>query len=174
MAVGAETSRISAALDTVRQARAEAGLTMDGFTVGAYVSVVPHHDRAVARRMASGNVASFARFSAMHGPVTGAGAGADSRMYERLHAAYTMRGHMRDGSPQSAQLTDEFIDRFAIVGPARHCIARLTELAGLGVNRFVISPPGFGADDGQAVRDRIAAEVLPGVREATAATAVRS
>ncbi|MFC0112465.1 LLM class flavin-dependent oxidoreductase [Kibdelosporangium aridum] len=174
MAVGAETSRISTSLDAVRQARADVGQTMEGFTVSAYVSVVPHDDLAVARRMASGIVASFARFSAMHGQVTGAGASADSAIYKRLHDAYTMRGHMRDGSPQSMHLTDEFIDRFAIVGPVDHCIARLTELAGLGVTRLVISPPGFGADDVQTVRDRITAEVLPGVREATAETVGRS
>jgi 5,10-methylenetetrahydromethanopterin reductase len=141
---------------------------MDGFGITAYVSVVPHTDRAVARRMASGNVASFARFSAMHGRVTGSAAGNDQAIYERLHDSYTMRGHMRDSSPQSEHLTDEFIDRFAVVGPADACAARLVELADLGVDRFAVSPPGFGVDGAQAVRDRIAAEVLPGVREAMA------
>jgi 5,10-methylenetetrahydromethanopterin reductase len=80
---------------------------MDGFGISAYVSVVPHADRAVARRMAAGNVASFARFSTMHGRATGSAAGNDQAIYERLHDSYTMRGHMRDGSPQSEHLTDD-------------------------------------------------------------------
>jgi 5,10-methylenetetrahydromethanopterin reductase len=171
LAVGAETTRIGPAIETIRQARADAGLTMDGFGITAYISAIPHTDLAVARRMASGNVASFARFSAMHGRATGSAAGNDQAIYERLHDSYTMRGHMRDGSPQSEHLTDEFIDRFAVVGPADACVARLVELADLGVDRFVVSPPGFGVDGAQAVRDRIASEILPGVREAMATKA---
>jgi 5,10-methylenetetrahydromethanopterin reductase len=169
LAIGAETTRIGSAIEMIRQVRADVGLTMDGFVISAYVSVIPHTDRVVARRMASGNVASFARFSAMHGQATGSATGNDQAIYERLHDSYTMRGHMRDGSPQSEHLTDEFIDRFAVVGPSDACVARLTELADLGIERFVITPPGFGVEDAQAVRDRVAAEVLPGVREAIAA-----
>jgi 5,10-methylenetetrahydromethanopterin reductase len=77
-----------------------------------------------------------------------------------------MRGHMRDGSPQSAHLTDDFIDRFAVVGPVEECVERLAALAELGVDRFSILPPGFGVDGADDLRARVAAEVLPGVRAA--------
>jgi 5,10-methylenetetrahydromethanopterin reductase len=168
LAVGAEPARIRSAIELIRQERLAAGLAHQEFTICSYVSVVPHHDKALARRMASGNVASFARFSSMHGKVSGQGVTHDGEIYKQLHDSYTMRGHMRDGSPQSVHLTDDFIDRFAIVGPARTCVDRLVELARLGVHRFVATPPGFGVD-AHEVRQRIAAEVLPGVREAIAA-----
>jgi len=147
----------------VRAARAEAGLAELPFSIGAYVSVIPDADRDRARRMASGNVASFARFTTMHGASGAEGTGRDRAIYQSLHDSYTMRGHMRDGSPQSAHLTDDFIDRFAIVGPAEECASRLADLAALGINRFICLGPGFG-HDADAVRRRVAQEVLPAVR----------
>ena len=36
---------------------------------------------------------------------------------------------------------DDFIDRFAIIGPPEVCVERLRALADLGVERFVISGP---------------------------------
>jgi len=174
LAVGAEPERLGACISVIREARIAAGLDPNGFTVGAYVAVVPHHDRAKARRMASGNVASFARFTAMHGQVTGAGVEGDHSIYKALHNSYTMRGHMRDGSPQSAELTDEFIDRFAIVGPAEECARRLVELAGLGVHKFIVAPPGFGTDGADLVRREIAQEVIPAVREGHRASTHRA
>jgi len=169
LAVGAEPTRIGATVEAIRQERLAAGLDPRAFTICAYVSIVPHDDQAVARRMASGNVASFARFSAMHGKVADQVTDRDRDIYQRLHDSYTMRGHMRDGSPQSAHLTDEFIDRFAIVGPSQICAERVTALARVGVNRFVVNPPGFGTDGADQVRARIAAEVIPAVKAALSA-----
>jgi 5,10-methylenetetrahydromethanopterin reductase len=167
LAVGAEPTRIRAAVELIRQERLAAGLDPNAFTICAYVSIVPHDDMAVARHMASGNVASFARFSAMHGKVADEVTDRDRDIYQRLHDSYTMRGHMRHASPQSVHLTDEFIDRFAIVGPCQLCVERLTELAGLGVDRFIANPPGFGTGAADQVRARIAAEIIPAVKAAT-------
>jgi 5,10-methylenetetrahydromethanopterin reductase len=173
LAVGAEPERVRSAIDALREARTAAGLAWEDFMVGAYVTVVPHDDRAIARQMASGNIASFARFTAMHGQGSKGVPAADSAVYQGLHDSYTMRGHMRNGSPQSTHLTDDFIDRFAIVGPVDECVDRLAALAELGVERFSLLPPGFGVEGADEVRARIAAEVLPGVREATRAGATQ-
>jgi len=171
LAVGAEPSRLSTAIDAVRAARAEAGLGELPFSIGAYVIVIPDADRDRARRLASGIVASFARFTAMHGRSGAALTGNDSSIYQSLHDSYTMRGHMRDGSPQSAHLTDDFIDRFAIVGPAEECASRLAALAVLGIDRFVCLGPSFGHDPDD-VRRRVAEEVLPAARAAIGRRAV--
>jgi len=66
-AVGAEPTRIAQVIDTIREERVRAGRDMSDFTVCAYLSVVPDEDRSLARSLASGNVASFARFSACTG-----------------------------------------------------------------------------------------------------------
>jgi 5,10-methylenetetrahydromethanopterin reductase len=168
LAVGAEPNRIAKAIETVRTERVRVGLDPLDFTIFAYISVVPDHDRAAARQLVSGNVASFARFTAMHGTVTGDVSDGDRTVYQRLHDSYTMRGHMRHGSPQSTHLTDDFIDRFAVVGPADECVDRIVQLARLGVDRFGVLQVGFGAEGADRVRERVAREVLPRVREACA------
>jgi 5,10-methylenetetrahydromethanopterin reductase len=171
LAVGAEPERLRASIEAIRATRDAAGLGAAEFSVSAYVCVIPDDDRARARKMASGNVASFARFSSMHGNVASTVPDADRAIYQALHDSYTMRGHMRDGSPQSTQLTDEFIDRFAVVGPAEECAERLVELTALGIHRFLVQPPGFGIDPDE-MRRRMAKDVLPAVRAAAASATV--
>lgn len=168
LAVGAEPSRLAAAIETIRTVRDQAGLSREPFSIGAFLSVVPDEDRDRGRRMASGNVASFARFSSMQGTVPSTVGTGDKAIYQALHDSYTMRGHMRDGSPQSTHLTDEFIDRFAIVGPPEECAARLAQLVDLGVDRVICLGPGFG-HDADEIRHRIATQVLPAVRKTRSA-----
>ncbi len=48
-----------------------------------------------------------------------------------------------------------------------HCVERLTELAGLGVTRFiVVGPSGVDPDVARAARGLLVRHVLPAVREA--------
>jgi len=110
--------------------------------VGAFVNVVSHPDLAVARRLGAGGLATFARFSAMD-------------------------QHTRAGSPQAARLTDEFVDRFGVVGPAEHCVTRLRALAALGVDRFIIVGPSIDAeqDEARLAQKMFVGEVLPAIRE---------
>ena len=66
-------------------------------------------------------------------------------------------------APQAEALTPEFIDRYAVVGPPEHCIARLRELEGLGLSRITVIGPTAGADR-EAARSAerlLATEVLP-------------
>ena len=134
--------------------------------VGAYVPVLVHPDAETARRLVSGAVGSYARFSVMHGRVAGP---VDERQRERLeavHDAYDMGAHFTQGSPQSKELDDDLIDTFGIAGPASYCVERLLELVELGVRRIFVMGAGLGLDrdeDG-AARARFVDDVLPRLR----------
>jgi 5,10-methylenetetrahydromethanopterin reductase len=155
LALGADPERVRWGIETVRAA--------GGTSVGAFVNVVPHPDLSVARELASGGVATFARFSVMNGTVTGPVDPDQRDTLAAVHGAYDMTRHTQVGSPQAATLTPDFIDRFGVVGPADACVRRLTELADLGLDKLIITGPTLGADrdEARAARERFAAEVLP-------------
>jgi 5,10-methylenetetrahydromethanopterin reductase len=158
LAVGADPERVSWAVDL---ARAE-GAT----NIGAFVNVVAHDDLDLARSLAAGPMTTFARFSVMDGKVRSPIDDTSKDVLANVHGAYDMHRHTRAGSPQAAQLTPEFVDRFGIVGPAGHCVARLQELVALGIDKLIVTPPSAEADQGgarEAMRT-FAAEVLPAVR----------
>ncbi|MEY2476435.1 MAG: 5,10-methylenetetrahydromethanopterin reductase [Actinomycetota bacterium] len=166
-AVGADPERVAWARDTVNAARREAGLPADGVSLGAYVNVVAHPDRDVARELASGGLASFARFSVMHGQPTGPVDASTRDVLTNVHAAYDMTHHTRAGAAQTAALTPEFAERFAVLGPPAECVARLQELVGLGLDHLMVIGPSIGADRDQSndAHRRFAAEVLPALGE---------
>ena len=66
------------------------------------------------------------------------------------------------------ELSDEFIDRFAVCGPAAEVAERLVALREIGLDRVVVVPGSLDADpDALAEADeRFAAEVLPTVLSA--------
>ena len=63
-------------------------------------------------------------------------------------------------------LPDEFLDRFAVVGDADHCVDRLLELLQLGLERLVMVPGSRDADPELIAESnaREASEVLPALR----------
>lgn len=158
LAVGADLGRVAWAADVARNAGAT--------RLGAFVNVVCHDDRTAGRELAAGGVTTFARFSAMDGVVRTPIDERSSRVLHEVHDAYDMHQHTRAGSPQSRHLTDDFVDRFAIVGPPEHCIGRLDELAALGIDTFVVVGPSIDADRDAArlAMSRFAREVLPAVK----------
>lgn len=166
--VGADPQRLRAMLDLAAEARAESGLDGQPFTRSAMVTVVPHRDRAVARRLAAGGVALAARWSVLQsrrGPI----AGADERTTARLDAArtsYDMTRHGETHSSHAGSMNDELIDRFGIAGPPGYCAERLHELAALGLDRIVFNTRIRGAtpDEQVTVTDALLTEVLPAVR----------
>jgi 5,10-methylenetetrahydromethanopterin reductase len=91
------------------------------------------------------------------------------QVLEQVHASYDMHQHTRAGSPQAGRLTDEFVDRFGIVGPPEHCVRRLRELVDLGIDRSVVVGPSIDADRELARRaiQTFVREVLPALKEAT-------
>lgn len=162
-ALGCEPERIAWGIETARSARSRAGLDPDTLRFGAYVNLVCHEDTAVARELVSGGLTTFARFQVMHGNVAGPVTEDQRQVLSDLHDRYDMKHHTQTGSPQAQTLTPEFIDRVAIVGPARHCEARLRELAQLGLERVMVIGPSAGSDRDQSAlaEQTLAKELLP-------------
>jgi 5,10-methylenetetrahydromethanopterin reductase len=165
-AVGATPERVSWAIETARAARTNAGLDPDAISYGAYVNCVVHDDPAIARALGEGGLASFARFSVMHGTVHGPADDEQRAVLSNIHDAYDMTVHTQASTPQAAALTQDFADRFAIFGPPDYCVERLQRLASLGLDRIAIIGTSLGTDRDEAARAsaRFASEVLPRVR----------
>lgn len=161
-AVGADPERVAWARDTVLATRPAGDVSL-----GAYVNVVAHPDRDTALELASGGLASFARFSVMHGRPTGPLDESTREVLTNVHASYDMTHHTRAGASQTAALTPEFASRFAVLGPAEECAARLRALLDLGLDHLVVIGPSIGADrdESTSANRRFAADVLPALRE---------
>lgn len=144
--LGAVPERLRWGMALARSAREAAGGDPTALTMGAYVNLVCHPDRAVARALVRGGLTTFARFSVMHGSVAGPVDDATRDVLDKLHDGYDMRAHTRADSAQAALLDDDFVDRFAIAGPPDYCIARLTELRDLGIDKIIVSGPTAGTD----------------------------
>lgn len=162
-AVGADPERVAWALDLARKAAADAGRDPAEISFGAYVNVGCHPDLDTARSLISGGVAAFAHFSAMPGS-TGAGlAEGDRAIVAEVGRRYDSREHLRNAADHTGPLEPAFVDRFAVVGPPEVCIARLGELADLGVERFIITSATFGAgrDEARTAERLLTTEILP-------------
>src|SRR5437899_629755 len=165
-AIASGPGRVAWAIETARHA-ALAGRVPDApLSLGAYVNVVVHPDPAVALELARGSLASFARFSVMHGRSTGPVADDERAVLESIHHAYDMTAHTRAGTPQAAALTADFAKRFAVLGPADHCLRRLRELLDLGLDHLMIIGGSIGADRKEVglAASRFVEEVLPELR----------
>ena len=162
-AVGVDPPRLRWAIDHARQARRAAGLDPATLRFGTYVPLFVDDDRDRAREALRGGVGSYARFSVMHGRVTGPVDESQRETLTRVHRAYDMHAHFAHGSAQSQQLTPEVIDAFSIAGPVSYCLERLHELRELGLTRFYITGPGRGADPElvTASHRRIVEHLLP-------------
>ena len=170
LAVGADADRVAWALDLARKAAADAGRDPAELSFGAYVIVGCHPDLVVARRLVRGTVAAFAHFSAMPGS-TGAGlADRDRAEVAEVGRRYDSNRHLSNDADHAKTLSDDFIDRFAILGPPDQAVARMRYLERLGVERFVIAGAGFGAAraDAQAADQLLTRELLPTMREVKA------
>jgi 5,10-methylenetetrahydromethanopterin reductase len=167
LAVGADPERVAWALDLARKAAADAGRDPGELDFGAYVTVGCHPERDVARGMIAGAVAAFAHFSSMPGS-TGAGLRDDDRaVVAEVGRRYDSRQHLSNRADHTAPLSPDFVDRFAVVGPPDACADRLAELAALGIDRFIITGPGFGADRDhtRTARRLLVGELLPALRK---------
>jgi 5,10-methylenetetrahydromethanopterin reductase len=172
-AVGAAPDRLRWALDLAHKAAAEAGRDPGSLTYGAYVNIGSHPDVATARALIAGGVAAFAHFSAMPGS-TGAGLDEkDREVVAEVGRRYDSNVHLRNDAGHTDALDPDFVDRFAVVGPPDRCVERMQELAALGLERFVVTGPTFGAAQGvrgtreeARVANRLLRdEVLPALRE---------
>lgn len=165
-ALGADLERLSWGIGLARKIRKEAGLDPDGIAFGAYVNLGCHSDIGAARSLVRGGLTTFARFSVMHGKTNVPTSSGDREVLEALHSNYDMKAHTRGDSRQATTLTDDFVDRFAIVGSPDRCIERLRSLGNLGLDKVAISGATRGAsvEDAAVGRDLLVKHVLPGMR----------
>ncbi|MEQ8859852.1 MAG: LLM class flavin-dependent oxidoreductase [Pseudomonadales bacterium] len=146
LTLGAVPERLRWGIDLARRARRDSGGDPDSLALGAYVNLVCHPDRAIARDLVRGGLTTFARFSVMHGTVSGPADEETRGVLARLHDGYDMRAHTRGDSVQATLMDDAFVDAFAIAGPPDHCLARLAELEALGIDKVIVSGPTAGTD----------------------------
>jgi 5,10-methylenetetrahydromethanopterin reductase len=164
--VGAIPERVSWAVDLARETRRKHGLTGEGISYGAQIILVCHPDRETVRDAATSMVAPLARFQVIQGDAAGPQSGSDHENFAAIRMGYDMTRHggLSHDKIKGTTLSWDFVQRFAIVGPPDHCVRRLLELAGLGIERFVVVGPGFHPESGPADRSLFVREVMPAVR----------
>lgn len=156
LTVGAEPARLSEAVAAARAAGAR--------SVGAYVNVGCAADLAVARDLVRGSAAIFAHFSSQS--IAGV-PDADREVVEHVGRDYDEALHGRSIARHAAELPDDFLDRFAVVGSPERVRDRLAALLALGLDRLVLVPGSKDADAALLRRsDELVAGVLHDVRAA--------
>jgi 5,10-methylenetetrahydromethanopterin reductase len=164
--VGAEQERLRWAVETARRAEAEASRDAS-LRLGAYVNVAVADDRTTARELIRGSTSTLARFGTEGAPADGLST-VTREGIERLGDAYRKDQHGQAAGTAAQGLSDDFIDRFAVCGPAAEVTDRLLALRDLGLERLIIVPGSLDADpyalaESNAHFER---EVLPALREA--------
>ncbi len=139
-AVGADPTYLAAVLEHARSAARAAGRDPDALRYGAFINCVIHADRATARDALRGTVATFARFSAFSGSDLTRLPEPLQRPAQYLRAHYDMREHTRADARHTAGISDEFVDWFAVAGPAEVALPRFRQLAALGLDFCYVVP----------------------------------
>jgi 5,10-methylenetetrahydromethanopterin reductase len=152
--VGADLERLAWGIDTARAAAREAGRDDSELRFGAYVNIACHPDITVARKLVSGGLASFSRFSAMHGTPVGPLSGGADDVVRKIRDSYDMKRHGEPESSQTEVMTDEFIDRFGVVGDPDQVSERIKGIVDLGFDRLILTIPN------QAARERYPEETV--------------
>ncbi len=169
--VGAIPERLNWALDLARAARTRPGSSDKGIDIsyGAQIIVLCHRDIEAIREMAMSFVAPLARFQVIQGEAAGPKSKSDEENFAAIRKSYDMTKHDKINSHEKlkgASLTQDFVERFAIIGPPDRCVERLLELHALGVARFLIVGPGFHPEARTDGKSLFATEVMPAVRAA--------
>lgn len=161
-ALGADPQRVAWAVEQVRGALA-AEQPMP--SLGLYLNVCVHDDVERAAELVRPGVGIFAHFTGMPGATRDRVANKDQKVFDRI-ADYDKAHHGHGDAAHAKALPVEFISRFAIIGPARHCIEKLAELRALGIDRFFVIGPRadhFG-NEADAAQERFAQQVIPALR----------
>jgi 5,10-methylenetetrahydromethanopterin reductase len=161
--LGADADRLKWGIELATKIRRDAGLDPNGIKFGAFINMACHASIDAARRLVRGGLTTYARFSVMHGKANGPVSAKDREVLQTLRSNYDMKQHTRADSRQAGTLTDDFVDRFAIVGSPERCIERLRALADLGLDKVAVSggTRGASAEDAEISRDLVARHVLP-------------
>ncbi|MEQ9641667.1 MAG: LLM class flavin-dependent oxidoreductase [Alphaproteobacteria bacterium] len=162
--LGADADRIAWGIEQVRQAVGTEGRMP---SLGVYLNVCVHDDVAQAAELVRPGVGIFAHFTSMPGASREHVKEGDGAVYDRL-GNYDKARHGRSDAEHAQALPLSFIQRFAVVGPAEDCIAKLVALRRLGIERmFIIGPRAdhFG-DEAEQAQARFASQVIPALRAA--------
>ncbi|HEY5645476.1 MAG TPA: LLM class flavin-dependent oxidoreductase [Pseudomonadales bacterium] len=161
--LGADPERLRWGMEVARAAAAAHGRDPDTLSYGAYVNLACHPDRATARDLVRGGLTTFARFSVMHGEISGPVDASQTRVLNALHDSYDMNKHTRGDSRQAEVLTPEFIDRYAVVGTADEVLDKIGLLRSLGISKLAVSGPTVAAKApaAQAAIEHLHREVIP-------------
>jgi 5,10-methylenetetrahydromethanopterin reductase len=156
--VGAEPERLRWAVETARSAGGDLSL-------GAFVNVGVHPDRGSARDLVRGSTAILARFATEGAPPNGLSE-VTRRGIDELAADYDESKHGQSAAAHARKLSDDFIDRFAVVGAPEEVAERLSGLGELGLERLIVVPGSLDADPAAVEESNasFAAEVLPALR----------
>ncbi|MTD12673.1 LLM class flavin-dependent oxidoreductase [Nakamurella sp. YIM 132087] len=165
LTVGADEQRIATAVATARQARTAAGMDPADLRIGAYLNIAVHDDVHVACDLVRGSTAIFVHFSSMH-PAPADFTEADAAVVRSVGVQYDEARHGLGDAGHVAVLDDDFVGRFAVVGPPEVCASRLCSLLDLGLDRIVMvaGSRDAPADLVAATTARFAAEVAPQLR----------
>jgi probable F420-dependent oxidoreductase len=127
-------------IKSVREAAAAAGRDPDAVRIcvaaPAYVGDDLAHQRDQCRwfgGMVGNHVADIVARYGTDGPVPKA-----LTDYIAGRTGYDYNEHGRAGNPHTAFVPDEIVDRFCVLGPVDRHVARLSELAALGVDQFAV------------------------------------
>ena len=136
--MGADPQRLKWALDTANRVAEEAGRDPAELSFGTWLIVRPHDDINIARQLAEGHVSGMSRFLILNKKVVGPTSDKERATLERVAQSYDMKTHTQGGA-QAEALDPAFIDAFAVVGSAAHCVERIQEIASLGIDRIFFS-----------------------------------
>jgi 5,10-methylenetetrahydromethanopterin reductase len=164
--LGADVGRLKWGIELAKKTRRDAGLDPDAIAFGAFINLGCHPDIDAARNLVRGGLTTYARFSVMHGKANGPVSSGDAAVLDALRTNYDMKAHARGDSRQATTLTDDFVDRFAIVGSPERCIERLAELKALGLDKVAISGAlrGVSEEDAATSRKLVAEKVIAGMK----------
>lgn len=139
--VGFHPASVRFAVDHVRAGAEEAGRRPGEVEIALFGGMWVADDLTEARResrwaaaCAANHLADVARRNPAHGMPE-----ALTRLVEARTQAYDYyAGHLDSSAEHAAWLTDELIDDFALTGPAGRCLARIRELAEIGVSEISV------------------------------------
>jgi 5,10-methylenetetrahydromethanopterin reductase len=156
MTVGAEPDQVRWGLEQVRAVSPDV-------PVGALIVAATGDNLPALRELVRANASISAHFRR---DAAGVLDPSDAAVVAEVTRDYDDASHATAAATQARDLPDDFLDRFCVIGPPDHCVERLRELVGLGLDHVIVVGPGRDVDPAvrEASEQLFAREVLPAVR----------
>jgi 5,10-methylenetetrahydromethanopterin reductase len=162
-AVGADPEFLAGRVAAAREAAQRSGRDPATLRLGAMVNCVVGEDVAAARDAVRGSAATFARFSSFRGNDSARLPAPLQKAVAWVRDHYDMKHHTRADAEHTRGIEDEFVDWFAIVGPAELARDRFQQLADIGLDFVHVVPGSTGSDPAVvgASLQTLSKEILP-------------